>query len=94
MEPINVVVRRRGRANHDDITATVRITRISEKTVPIKSEIRNAVIDFGQMTASVVAIASNVWRDGKPLVGYGFNSNGAKLLAAGAGYADLVVAGH
>jgi len=54
----------------------VRIARITEKTVPIKSEIRNAVIDFGQMTASVVAIVSDVWRDGKQLVGYGFNSNG------------------
>ena len=54
----------------------MRTTRVGEKTVPIKSEIRNAVIDFGQMTASTVAIVSDVWRDGKPLVGYGFNSNG------------------
>ena len=54
----------------------MRITRVSEKTVPIKSEVRNAVIDFGQMTASTVAVVSDVQRDGKPLVGYGFNSNG------------------
>ena len=28
------------------------------------------------MTISVVAVCSNVLRNGKPLIGYGFNSNG------------------
>ena len=28
------------------------------------------------MTASVVAVVTDVVRDGKPVVGYGFNSNG------------------
>lgn len=45
-------------------------------TVPIKSEIRNAWIDFRQMTAAVVAVVTDVVRDGRPVVGYGFNSNG------------------
>jgi L-alanine-DL-glutamate epimerase-like enolase superfamily enzyme len=44
--------------------------------VPIKSEIRNSYIDFSQMTVSVVALVTDVMRDGKPVVGFGFNSNG------------------
>ena len=44
--------------------------------VPIASAISNAYIDFSKMTASVVALISDVTRDGRPVVGYGFNSNG------------------
>jgi L-alanine-DL-glutamate epimerase-like enolase superfamily enzyme len=54
----------------------VRIVDIRETVVPIKSEIRNAYIDFSQMTVSVLAIVTDVIRDGRPVVGYGFNSNG------------------
>jgi L-alanine-DL-glutamate epimerase-like enolase superfamily enzyme len=54
----------------------MRITSISDIVVPISSAIRNAYIDFSQMTASVVAIHTDVVRDGKPVVGFGFNSNG------------------
>ena len=54
----------------------MRIVDVVEKTVPIKSEIRNAFIDFSQMTCSVVAVVTDAVRDGKPVVGYGFNSNG------------------
>jgi L-alanine-DL-glutamate epimerase-like enolase superfamily enzyme len=54
----------------------VRITRIAELAVPISSSMRNAVIDFSEMTASVVAVVSDVVVDGEPLVGFGFNSNG------------------
>jgi len=54
----------------------MQITAIHEKTVPIASEIRNAVIDFSSMTVSVVAVVTDVVREGQPLVGYGFNSNG------------------
>ncbi len=53
-----------------------KIVEIREQAVPIKSTIRNAFIDFSQMTASVVAIVSNIERNGRPLIGYGFNSNG------------------
>ncbi len=52
------------------------ITDIRNAVVPISSQIANAYIDFSKMTASVVALVSDVVRDGKPLVGYGFNSNG------------------
>jgi L-alanine-DL-glutamate epimerase-like enolase superfamily enzyme len=54
----------------------VRIVDIRETVVPIKSKIRNAYIDFSQMTVSVLALVTNVVRDGKPVVGFGFNSNG------------------
>ena len=55
---------------------TPQIVAIHDAVVPIKSSIRNAFIDFRQMTASVVAIFTNVERDGRPVTGYGFNSNG------------------
>lgn len=54
----------------------MKIVAIREKTVPISSAIRNAYIDFSAMTCSVVAVVTDVVRDGRPVVGYGFNSNG------------------
>src|SRR5712671_7223406 len=54
----------------------VRIIDVRETVVPIKSEIRNAYIDFSQMTVSVLALVTDVIRQGKPVVGFGFNSNG------------------
>jgi L-alanine-DL-glutamate epimerase-like enolase superfamily enzyme len=42
----------------------------------MSSSIRNAYIDFSTMTTSVVAIFTDVVRDGRPVVGFGFNSNG------------------
>jgi L-alanine-DL-glutamate epimerase-like enolase superfamily enzyme len=54
----------------------LRIVDIREIVVPIKSQIRNAFIDFSQMTVSVLALVTDVLRDGKPVVGFGFNSNG------------------
>jgi L-alanine-DL-glutamate epimerase-like enolase superfamily enzyme len=54
----------------------VRILDIREKTVSIASPIANAYIDFSKMTCSVVAVVTDVIRDGRPVIGYGFNSNG------------------
>jgi len=54
----------------------MKIVDIRETVVPIKSEIRNSYIDFSQMTVSVVALVTDVMRDGKPVAGFGFNSNG------------------
>jgi L-alanine-DL-glutamate epimerase-like enolase superfamily enzyme len=54
----------------------VRILEIREKTASIASPIANAYIDFSKMTASVVAVVTDVVRDGRPVVGFGFNSNG------------------
>ena len=55
---------------------TLRILDIAEVTKPIASPIRNAYIDFSKMTTSLVAVTTNLVRNGKPVVGYGFNSNG------------------
>src|SRR5471032_2809447 len=54
----------------------MRITAIRDIVSPIRSNIANAYIDFSQMTASVVAVVTDVKVDGKPVIGYGFNSNG------------------
>ena len=45
-------------------------------TLPIASSIRNAYIDFSKMTTSVVALVTDAVREGRRVVGYGFNSNG------------------
>ena len=54
----------------------MKIVNILESTRPIRSDIRNAYIDFSRMTLSLVAVVTDVIRDGRPVVGYGFNSNG------------------
>lgn len=54
----------------------MRITQIIEKTVPIHSEMANAIISFKEMTASAVAIITDITRDGRRVIGYGFSSNG------------------
>src|SRR6478672_336613 len=55
---------------------SVRILDVREVTKPIASPIRNAYIDFSKMTTSLVAVVTNVERNGRRVVGYGFNSNG------------------
>ena len=54
----------------------MRITAIRDIVAPIKSDIANAWIDFSTMTASVVAVVTDAVVDGRPVVGFGFNSNG------------------
>ena len=54
----------------------MKITRIRDAVAPIPSPMRNAVISFDKMTISVVAVETDVLREGKPVVGYGFTSNG------------------
>jgi L-alanine-DL-glutamate epimerase-like enolase superfamily enzyme len=54
----------------------MKIVAIHEAVVPIGSAIRNAYIDFSKMTTSVVAVVTDAVRGGRPVVGYGFNSNG------------------
>src|ERR1039458_10252952 len=54
----------------------MRVVEIREVTLPIASAIANAYIDFSKMTLSLVAVVTDVVRDGRPVVGYGFNSNG------------------
>ena len=54
----------------------MRITDIRERTVSIAAPIANAYIDFSAMTISLVAVVTDVVRDGRAVIGYGFNSNG------------------
>lgn len=54
----------------------IRIVDVREVTKRIASPIRNAYIDFSRMTTSLVAVVTDVVRDGEPVIGYGFNSNG------------------
>ena len=54
----------------------MKILEVRERTYPIASPIRNAYIDFSKMTLSLVAVVTDVVRDGKRVIGYGFNSNG------------------
>lgn len=54
----------------------MKITRIRHASAPIASAIRNAYINFSTMTVSLVAVETDVVRDGKPVIGYGFTSNG------------------
>ena len=54
----------------------MRIVDVREVTAPIASSISNAYIDFSRMTCSLVAVVTDVARDGRRVIGYGFNSNG------------------
>jgi L-alanine-DL-glutamate epimerase-like enolase superfamily enzyme len=54
----------------------VRMLNIHATTASMQSDIRNAYVNFREMTTSVVAVVTDVMRHGKPVVGYGFNSNG------------------
>jgi L-alanine-DL-glutamate epimerase-like enolase superfamily enzyme len=60
----------------------MRITDIRETAVALKSSLRNAVFDFSEMTTSVVAVVTDAVRDGKPIVGYAFNSTGRYACGA------------
>jgi L-alanine-DL-glutamate epimerase-like enolase superfamily enzyme len=60
----------------------MRIREIRETAVPLKSSLRNAVFDFSEMTTSVVAVITDVIREGKPVVGYAFNSTGRYACGA------------
>jgi len=54
----------------------MKITRIRDAVAKIHSPMRNAVISFDKMTISLVAVETDVIREGKSVIGYGFCSNG------------------
>jgi len=60
----------------------MRIVDIREVAIPLKSSLRNAVFDFSEMTTSVVAVITDVVRDGKPVAGFAFNSTGRYACGA------------
>src|SRR4029077_3782078 len=54
----------------------MRIVDIRERAVPLKSNIANSSFDFSEMTTSIVAVITDVVRDGTPVAGFAFNSTG------------------
>ena len=54
----------------------MKITNILEKSVPLKSNVSNAVINFSTHTVSLVALVTDQVRNGKPVIGLSFNSIG------------------
>ncbi len=60
----------------------MRIVDIRETAIALKSSLRNAVFDFSEMTTSVVAVVTDVIRDGRPVVGFAFNSTGRYACGA------------
>jgi D(-)-tartrate dehydratase len=60
----------------------MRIVDIRETAVPLNSTLANSSIDFSEMTTSVVAVITDVVRDGKPLAGFAFNSTGRYACGA------------
>ena len=60
----------------------MRITDIRETSIALNSTLKNSSIDFSEMTTSVVAVITDVVRDGRPVVGYAFNSTGRYACGA------------
>jgi L-alanine-DL-glutamate epimerase-like enolase superfamily enzyme len=60
----------------------MRIIDIRERAIPLKSNIANSSFDFSEMTTSVVAVMTDVVRDGRPVVGFAFNSTGRYACGA------------
>src|SRR5215475_3774159 len=60
----------------------MRILDIRETAIPLKSELKNSSFDFTEMTTSLVAVITDVVRDGRPVTGYAFNSTGRYACGA------------
>jgi len=60
----------------------MRIVDIRETAIPLKSDIKNSSFDFSEMTTSVVAVITDVVREGRPVVGFAFNSTGRYACGA------------
>lgn len=60
----------------------MRIVDIRETAIPLKSNLANSSFDFSEMTTSVVAVITDVIRDGQPVVGFAFNSTGRYACGA------------
>jgi L-alanine-DL-glutamate epimerase-like enolase superfamily enzyme len=60
----------------------MRIVDIREAAIPLKSSLANSSFDFSEMTTSVVAVITDIKRDGKPVTGFAFNSTGRYACGA------------
>ena len=54
----------------------MRIIDVRELSVPMHGNVSNSVVNFSEHDISLVAVVSDVIRNGKPMVGYAFNSIG------------------
>lgn len=54
----------------------MRIREIREVAVPLKADIKNALVSFSEHDVSLVAVVTDAEIAGKPIVGLGFNSIG------------------
>jgi L-alanine-DL-glutamate epimerase-like enolase superfamily enzyme len=60
----------------------MRIVDIRETSIPLRSSLANSGFDFSEMTTSVVAVITDVVREGKPVAGFAFNSTGRYACGA------------
>jgi L-alanine-DL-glutamate epimerase-like enolase superfamily enzyme len=60
----------------------MQIVDIRETAVPLRSNLANSSFDFSEMTTSVVAVITDMMRDGKPVCGFAFNSTGRYACGA------------
>src|ERR1700739_2789861 len=60
----------------------MRIVDIRETAIPLNSTLANSSFDFSEMTTSVVAVITDVLREGKPVTGFAFNSTGRYACGA------------
>jgi L-alanine-DL-glutamate epimerase-like enolase superfamily enzyme len=54
----------------------MRIVEIRESALPLSANIQNSVVNFSEHTVSLVAVVSDVMRNGRPVVGVAFDSIG------------------
>jgi hypothetical protein len=54
----------------------VAVVDVRDIVALIQSPIRSAYIDFSKMNVSVVSVVTDVVREGRPVIRFGFNSNG------------------
>jgi L-alanine-DL-glutamate epimerase-like enolase superfamily enzyme len=60
----------------------MRIVDIRETAIRLNSSLANSSIDFSEMTTSVVAVITDVKRDGETVCGFAFNSTGRYACGA------------
>jgi L-alanine-DL-glutamate epimerase-like enolase superfamily enzyme len=54
----------------------MRITAVREMSVPLEGNVANALVSFAEHDVSLVALHTDVVRNGKPVIGYAFDSIG------------------
>src|SRR5579872_4785664 len=60
----------------------MRIVDIRETSIPLRSSLANSGFDFSEMTTSVVAVITDVVREGRTVAGFAFNSTGRYACGA------------